>query len=303
MVVHDRGVNSDAPGPGRERVLFVLKIKGPQTAARMAKRLGVTTMAVRQHLAVLQEEELVDFTDERRKVGRPAHLWRLMPKAHDRFPDCHAELAVGMLQAIQRAFGEEGLERLTEERTRQQVENYRARMPGPDAPLEKRVATLARIRREEGYMAEWARRRDGTFDLVENHCSIAKAARFCPKLCSSELSLFRAVLGDDVSVERVEHLLSGDRRCAYHITDRLHRPTSAGTPVFRMYGAAAAKNRFGFAHLLADRTSRSEARSRSSSRVTRAVQPLWWRACTARIYPRGSSHSQGTCRSGPDGNR
>lgn len=214
-------MGSDAPGSGRDRVLFLLKTKEPQTAARMAKRLGVTTMAVRQHLAVLEGEELVDSTDdERRKVGRPARLWRLTPKAYDRFPDCHAELAVGMLRAIQGTFGEQGLEHLTEERTRQQVENYRARMPGPDAPLDKRVAALARIRLGEGYMAEWARRRDGTLDLVENHCSIAKAAQFCPKLCGGELSLFRAVLGHDVSVERVKHILSGDRCCTYHITDR-----------------------------------------------------------------------------------
>jgi predicted ArsR family transcriptional regulator len=196
----------------------------------MAKRLGVTPMAVRQHLAVLQGEELVDFTDDRRKVGRPARLWRLTPKAYDRFPDCHGELAVGMLQAVKSAFGEEGLERLTEERTRQQVESCRARMPSPDASLEERVATLARIQREEGYMAEWRRRRDGTLELVENHCSIAKAARFCSKLCGGELSFFRAVLGEDVSVERIEHILSGDRCCSYHITDRPNEPAVVGTP-------------------------------------------------------------------------
>jgi len=223
-------MNADTPVSGRERVLVVLKTTGPQTAKRMAKRLGVTTMAVRQHLAVLEGEQLVDFTDERRKVGRPARLWRLTPKAYDRFPDCHAELAVGMLQAIQSAFGEQGLERLTEERVRQQVEIYRARMPGPGAPLEERAATLARLRCEEGYMAEWRRQLDGTIELVENHCSIAKAARFCPKLCGGELSLFRAVLGDDVVVERVEHILSGDRCCAYRITDRRHDPALQRTP-------------------------------------------------------------------------
>lgn len=228
MVVYDRGVNSDAPGSGRERVLFVLKTKGPQTAARMAKRLGVTTMAVRQHLSVLQGEELVDFTDERRKVGRPARLWRLTLKASDRFPDSHAELAVEMLLAIRSAFGEEGLERLTEEKTRRQAEHYRARMPGPSAPLEERVAALTRIQREKGYMAEWRRRRDGTFELVENHCSIAKAARVCPNLCGGELSLFRTVLGDNVSVERVEHILSGDRCCAYQITGRPGDPALVG---------------------------------------------------------------------------
>ncbi len=224
------GMSTDAPVSARERVLFVLKTAGPQTAARMAKRLGVTTMAVRQHLAVLQGEMLVDFTDERQKVGRPARLWRLTPNAFDKFPDCHAELAVGMLHAIQSTFGEEGLERLTEERTRQQVEVYRARMPGPGAPIEERAATLARLRCEEGYMAEWGRQRDGTLRLVENHCSIANAARFCPKLCAGELSLFRAALGDDVSVERVEHILSGDRCCAYRISERPHDPTLEGNP-------------------------------------------------------------------------
>ena len=63
--VYASAISSDAPSSGRERVLFLLKTKGPQTAARMAKRLYVTTMAVRQHLAVLQREELVHFTDER----------------------------------------------------------------------------------------------------------------------------------------------------------------------------------------------------------------------------------------------
>ena len=220
LVVHDRSMSSNAGGSGRERVLFLLKIKGRQTAARIATELRVTTMAVRQHLSVLQGEELVDYTDQRRKVGRPARLWRLTPKASDRFPDSHAELAVGMLEAIRCAFGDEGLERLTEERTRQQAQRYRARMPGQDAPLAERVSTLAGIRREEGYIPRWGRRRDGTVELVENHCSISKAARFCPKLCAGELSLFRSVLGDDVSVDRVEHILSGDRCCAYRITPR-----------------------------------------------------------------------------------
>jgi len=213
-------MSPDAPGSSRERVLFLLKTKGPQTASRMAKKLRVTTMAVRQHLAVLQGEGFVNFTDERRKVGRPPRVWQLTSKAYDRFPDCHAELAVGMLEAIRSAFGDQGLERLTEERTRQQAGSYRTRMPEPDAPIEERVATLARLRREEGYMAEWARGRDGALELVQNHCSIAKAAQFCSKLCAGELSLFRTVLGDDVSVERVEHLLRGDRRCAFRIADR-----------------------------------------------------------------------------------
>ena len=198
----------------------MLKTKGPQTAARMAERLGVTTMAVRQHLAALQEEGLVDYVDERRKVGRPARVWRLTPKANDRFPDRHAELVVGMLQAAQSAFGEEGLAHLITTTTQQQIEAYRAHMPGPGSPLKQRVAALAKIRRDEGYMAEWRQVRDGTIEFLQNHCAIDSAARFSGMLCGGELALFRAVLGDEVSVERFEYLHSGDRRCAYRIGER-----------------------------------------------------------------------------------
>ena len=210
-------MSPETPGSGRDRVLYQLKTHGPQTAARVGKRLDVTTMAVRQHLSVLQGEGVVDFTDERRKVGRPARVWKLTPKANDRFPDSHAELAVDMLHAIQRASGDEGLERLTAERTRRQAESYRAWMPSQDRPLEERVAALASIRREEGYMAECTRLRNGAIELVQNHCAISQAAQFCPKLGGSELPLFREVLGDRVTVERIEHIPSGDRRCTFRM--------------------------------------------------------------------------------------
>ena len=228
-----------SPGSGKARVLFVLKTEGVQTSGRIAKRLGITTMAVRQHLAVLQEEGLVEWSESQHtgkrqglvsprdilplRVGRPARLWRLTPNAYDRFSDRHAELAIGMIQAIQNRFGKEGLTLLAEERTRQQIINYRTQMPKKDeGSLEDRVVALANIRCEEGYMAEAQRHPDGTFRLVENHCSISKAAHLCHDLCGGELSLFRAVLGEDVTIERTEFVLAGDRCCTYQI-----RPTTA----------------------------------------------------------------------------
>ena len=222
-------MTANTPISGRERVPLLLKTKGAQTAARMAGRLGVTTMAVRQHLAALQQDGLVDYVDERRKVGRPARVWHLTPKANDRFPDGHAELAVGMLQSVQSVFGEEGLERLIAASTQQQIDAYRVRMPAPGTPLKQRVAALAKIRRDEGYMAEWRQVRDGTIEFLQNHCAIDSAARFTGMLCSGELALFRAVLGDGVSVERFEFLHSGDRRCAYRISSLEFPSTSSSS--------------------------------------------------------------------------
>lgn len=201
----------------RERVMFHLKTRGPQTAAQLARRLGVTPMAVRQHLYALEGEKLVTFSDERRRVGRPSRVWRLTSLAAPHFPDNHSELAVGLIAAVRAAFGESGLARLVHQRTRAQVTRYRERVQ-PQWPLERKVAALAAIRREEGYMAEWSRDGDGAFRLIENNCPICVAARECNELCAGECELFKELLGD-VDLSREEHIIAGARRCTYRIVE------------------------------------------------------------------------------------
>jgi predicted ArsR family transcriptional regulator len=201
-----------------DRILLQLKSKGPQAAAQIARRLGVTAMAIRQHLYALRDNGLVTYDDERRKVGRPARIWRITDKAQSRFPDSHAELTVEMLAIIRATFGERGIDRLMSERTRLQTKAYGERMRAVGKSLEARVNALAKIRAEQGYMAEAARQRDGSFLLIENHCPICAAATACQGLCREELMLFSTVLGDEVNVERTDHILAGARRCAYRIT-------------------------------------------------------------------------------------
>ncbi len=203
-----------------DRILYQLKTKGPQTAGPLARKLGVTAMAVRQQLYRLKQQGLVDYADERRPVGRPAHVWRLTPSSASRFPDSHAELTLEMIGAVRAAFGESGLERLLHERTQRQRDNYIERIKGAGAALFHRVQALAQIRREQGYMAESVQRRDGSILLMENHCPICAAALTCQGLCREELSLFRVVLGGKARVERTEHIPAGARRCAYLIKPR-----------------------------------------------------------------------------------
>jgi predicted ArsR family transcriptional regulator len=175
-------------------------------------------MAVRQHLYRLKVEGLVEFTDERRKVGRPARVWRLTSAAAERFPDTHGDLTVEIIAAVRAAFGEAGMDKLLRERTRRQIDEYRTRLRPAGTSIAKRAQALAEIRREQGYMAECSKMPDGSMLLAENHCPICAAASTCQGLCREELSLFRAVLGDKAQVERTDHILAGARRCAYRIT-------------------------------------------------------------------------------------
>jgi predicted ArsR family transcriptional regulator len=202
--------------PAADRFLVLLKTRGPQTAADLAKTTGVTSEAARQQLVRLAADGLVVATAQPRGVGRPAQMWSLTEAGNARFPDAHAELTAQLIGAIRTQLGEAVLDRLIESRAAESKATYKAELEGA-ADLGERVARLAEARTREGYMAQSQPEGDG-YLLVENHCPICVAATTCQGFCRAELDTFRAVLGPDVSVERTEHIVQGDRRCAYRVS-------------------------------------------------------------------------------------
>lgn len=172
-------------------------------------------MAVRQHLYALQSEQLVTYEEEARSMGRPAKLWQLTPAANRLFPDSYAELTVGLIQSVVEAFGEAGLDKLLDVRTRHQLAAYDGQITA--ASFRERLQQLAAIRSEEGYMAEVQTLPDGSYLLIEHHCPICAAATVCTGLCDRELEIFQQVIGPEHSVDRAEHLIAGARRCVYRV--------------------------------------------------------------------------------------
>lgn len=203
----------------RRAIVKMLKSEGAMGAAQVAARLGLTPMAVRQHLYQLQRQKLVAADERPVPLGRPAKYWQLTREADRLFPDAYAEVSVALIEAVGDAFGEAGVKRVLESRLAKQRADYLRRIPR-SLSLREKVRRLARIRAEEGYMAEVKPAENGAILLVENHCPICAAANACQGFCGTELDLFRAVLGPGVIVEREEHIVSGGRRCAYRITRR-----------------------------------------------------------------------------------
>ena len=203
----------------RRAIVKRLKQEGALDAETLASHFNITAMAVRQHLYALQKEGLVTYQEESRPMGRPAKLWQLTSAADRFFPDRYAELTLGLINSMKEAFGEEGLDRLLNVRTCEQIQAYQAIIPRK-ASLQRRLEALAAQRTEEGYMAEVQPQTDGTFLLFEKHCPICAVATACTGLCRMELDIFQAALGEDVSIERIEHILAGDRRCVYQVIQK-----------------------------------------------------------------------------------
>ena len=211
--------NLKAPNlKGRDAVLDILKREGPISADSAGERLGLTPMAVRLHLYALAESGDATFTEESRPRGRPVKLWRPTPQADAHFADSHASLATDLIVQMKKAFGEEGVDKLLKLRNADLEKAYRAKTDKA-VTLKAKLDALARIRSAEGYMAEVRREPEtGAWLFVENHCPICAAARLCTGLCREELALFHRVLGKDIAVERLSHILAGAGRCAYRVT-------------------------------------------------------------------------------------
>ncbi len=190
----------------RPAILDLLKVHGPSNVPALAKLRGVNATAVRQQLAALQREGLVEARTERRPRGRPTQLWTLTAKAEALFPQAAGPLAVALLRQLRAADGEGKIEELFRRRMRELLPKYRARL-ARKSPAD-RWQELARLRDEEGYMARAQGR-----GLCEHHCPIAAIAKDFPQACKYEKLLFEAVLG--ARLDRTEHLASGGHACVY----------------------------------------------------------------------------------------
>jgi predicted ArsR family transcriptional regulator len=206
-------------GKTRRAIVKLLKTEGALDSARLARKLGVTPMAVRQHLYALQHEKMVNAEERPVPLGRPAKFWKLTRDADRLFPEAYAELSVALLDAVGETFGSSGVDRLLQTRLARQKRDYAARIDR-GAPLAKKLQQLAKVRTDEGYMAEVHSAGSRAFVFIENHCPICAAATSCQGLCATEIELFQSALGPGVDISRTEHIVNGERRCAYRVSER-----------------------------------------------------------------------------------
>lgn len=198
----------------RRKVLGLLKRQGPMTADQLGKALAITSMGVRQHLVALERDGLIAASRKQGNMGRPSYVYALTAQGDELFPRSYWQLAHSVLEAAKTSFGQEGLRTLFKQRNKALQAGYRARLEGRS--LAGKVAELAAIRSEEGYMADWEQVEEGTFHLVERNCAICQFAEQCLQACESELQLFKSTL-PEASVKRTKHIVGGDRSCTYVI--------------------------------------------------------------------------------------
>jgi predicted ArsR family transcriptional regulator len=200
--------------PTRRRILEQIKKRGEARAEEVATHLGISVQGTRQQLTALERDGLVGHTERRDGLGRPKYVYALTAAGDALFPRNYGELANELLAYIQ---DEDPtlVERIFERRAQRRLANARARTAG--LAFADKVQEVARILDEDGYLADFEERADGSFLIREHNCAVLSVAMRYSHACGSELDFLRAAL-PEAEVTRVAHRLAGGHICAYVVT-------------------------------------------------------------------------------------
>jgi DeoR family suf operon transcriptional repressor len=200
----------------RRAILQHIKKQGESSVEAIAAVCVITSSGARQHLVALERDGLIAHREVRDGPGRPRHLYSLTPAGDALFPRNYAGLANELLEYVE---DEDPVlvQRLFERRARRRLEEARTRMDG--LPFPEKVATIAQILDEDGYLADFVQREDGTFVITEHNCAVLSVAKRYGHACSSELAFLQAAL-PEAELTRVAHQLAGAHVCAYEVRPR-----------------------------------------------------------------------------------
>jgi predicted ArsR family transcriptional regulator len=214
-------------GETRATIVEDLRRVEDRSVAELAELLGISEVATRRHLGVLEDEGLVVARTVNQGRGRPAARYHLTEDARRLFPQGHDRLASEMLDFLADQHGRDGLRRFLRWRMQRQIEGLRGAVTAED--LHARLEQLAGALSEAGYEAS-VDAEGGCFTLKQHHCAIEDVAREHPELCAYEAASFSKVLGRDVTVSRRETLAEGSRACVCCVQPRASTGRTASEP-------------------------------------------------------------------------
>jgi predicted ArsR family transcriptional regulator len=203
----------------RARVARLVLEHGPQTAATLSARLGLTPAAIRRHLDTLLAEGLIEARAQRvygqRGRGRPAKVFAITDKGRGEYVQAYDDLAVAALTHLSDALGPEAVADFARAQVAALEARYGAALAA--AEPERRVAVLAEALSADGYAATAgpAPGPGQAEQLCQHHCPVAHVAEKFPQLCEAETEVIGRLLG--THVQRLATIAHGDGVCTTHI--------------------------------------------------------------------------------------
>jgi predicted ArsR family transcriptional regulator len=213
------GAQVDSGGTDRTRdaVARIILERGPQNAATLADRLGLSAAAIRRHLDALVADGLLVESEPRpaaqRGRGRPARVYAITDAGRAAFPHAYDDLATTALRYLRETGGEQAVVAFADHRAESLARLLTGDVDPAADPL-TRTEALAESLTAHGYAATTEQASAGV-QVCQHHCPVAHVAAEFPELCEAETRAFERVLG--TYVQRLATIAHGDGVCTTHV--------------------------------------------------------------------------------------
>jgi predicted ArsR family transcriptional regulator len=199
----------------RQRIVDYLKEKGEASVDELAGTVGLTPMAVRYHLNVLQGDNLISAPAVQRTEGRgrPRQMYRLTEAADELFPVGYYELTDCLLGELRSRLGCEGVNDLF---------NSIACRLAQEAPpvkenqtLEDRLDEVIAFLEKKGFVADWEVQAE-SYLIHAYSCPYRQLARQHEQICLLDKHIIGTML--NATPDRIACLATGNHHCTYEVS-------------------------------------------------------------------------------------
>lgn len=196
----------------RQQILDYLRRSGRATVKELGTLLELTSTGIRQHLTVLERDGLIEASEERGHVGRPALVYCLTDRGDALYPKSYDELANLLIEEVREVAGAQGLQTILRRVAGRFAEPYRERLES--LSLKQRVQEASGILRARGCLAESVH--DGKDWLINQYtCPFPNVARQNSGVCALDVEFVRRLVGADARLTK--SLIRGDASCTYRV--------------------------------------------------------------------------------------
>ncbi|HUH36472.1 MAG TPA: MarR family transcriptional regulator [Spongiibacteraceae bacterium] len=175
----------------------------------LARKLDVTRNAVRQHLAALERDQLIERHGSRPTGRRPEQLYRLSDQGRALFPKQYPLMARLLIERIIQQEGQKNLAKLMREL-------------GRDLALSLQTTAIAEEQivghmNRSGYEASVFFRSGGDAEIHAHNCVFHDLAAEYPEVCEFDLAFLNTLSQRDV--EHAECIVRQGKRCIFRLED------------------------------------------------------------------------------------
>jgi predicted ArsR family transcriptional regulator len=205
--------------PTRRKTLEVIASDGPITASILAKRLGVTSTAIRRHLALLEADGTVIVHDppgsrQLASRGRPARAYVVNPAGRSGLANAYPDLAASAIAHLRDVGGAQAVQRFAASYAQALARKVAEHVVSDDPAT--RAAQLAAALTDEGFAGS-VRPLDNLpmLQLCQGHCPVRLVARENPELCEAETAALASLMG--THAVRIATIASGAHACVTNV--------------------------------------------------------------------------------------